>query len=419
MVTFWIIILMVVLSAIFSGLEIAYITSDKMLIEMNSNKPEDKVNKILSIFVKNPSRFIATLLIGNNLALVIYGIYMDKALTPILGGMISNSVLMLIFQTIISTILILVFAEFLPKTLFRILKNKVLAIFAFPMFGFYWISKWVVNFFVYISKFLLKKFFKIEIEEDKPIFSRVELEEYLETRTDMTSLQQVDNEVVLYKNALDFSSVKVKECMVPRNEIEAVSMDTSIEKIKEIFIDTGYSKIIIYKDSIDEIVGFVHIYELFKNPNSIKDVLLPVGYIPQTLSAQNAMNNFIKQRKSVFIVVDEFGGTAGMLTIEDLMEEIFGEIEDEHDVQEHIEEKMDESTFVFSGRLEIDYINEKYSLNIQTSDAYETLAGFIFNQIGKIPSENEELKSEEYSFVVEKVSDTKIELVKVIKNEIL
>jgi putative hemolysin len=419
MVTFWIVILMVVLSAIFSGLEIAYITSDKMLIEMNSNKPEDKVNKLLSVFVKNPSRFIATLLIGNNLALVIYGIYMDKALTQILGGFISNSVLMLVVQTIISTILILVFAEFLPKTLFRILKNKVLAIFAFPMFGFYWISKWIVNLFVSIAKFLLKRFFKIEIEEDKPIFSRVELEEYLETRTTKDSMQEVDNEVVLYKNALDFSSVKVKECMVPRNEIEAVSMDTSIEKIKEIFIDTGYSKIIIYKDSIDEIVGFVHIYELFKNPNSIKDILLPVGYIPQTLSAQNAMNNFIKQRKSVFIVVDEFGGTAGMLTIEDLMEEIFGEIEDEHDVQEHIENQIDELTFIFSGRLEIDYINEKYALNIPTSDAYETLAGFIFNQIGKIPSDNEEWKSEEYTFIVEKVSDTKIELVKVVKNEFL
>lgn len=414
MLTFVIIVLMVIFSAIFSGLEIAFITSDKMLIEMNSNKPEDKVYKILSIFVKNPSRFIATLLIGNNLALVIYGIYMDRALQNLMGGTITNGILLLLVQTIVSTILILIFAEFLPKTLFRILKNKVLAFFAFPMYGFYWFTKWIVNIFVAISKFLLSKFFKVSIQEDKPIFSRVELEEYLQTRTNMDNVNQVENEVVLYKNALDFSSVRVRECMVPRNEIEAVSMHTSIDKIKQIFIDTGYSKIIIYKDSIDEIVGFVHIYELFKNPSSIKDILLPVGYIPQTLSAQNAMNNFIKQRKSVFIVVDEFGGTAGMLTIEDLIEEIFGEIEDEHDVQEYIEEKIDDNTFIFSGRLEIDYINEKFGLNIETSDAYETLAGFIFNRFEKIPKENEVLEFEGYTIKIEKVSDTKIELVKVI-----
>lgn len=414
MTTLIIIILMILFSAIFSGLEIAYISSDKMLIEMNSQKPESKIHNILSKFVQNPSRFIATLLIGNNLALVVYGIYMERILTPIFDSFIASTVTVLLIQTLLSTIIILIFAEFLPKALFRIQSNKALSFFAFPMFGFYYLMKWFVSFFVSLSKVILKRFFKVELEEDKPIFGRVELEQYLESRTNEINEDEVDTEVMIYKNVLDFSNIKVKECMVPRTEIEGLDINTDINKLKQTFIETGYSKIMVYKETIDEIIGFVHIYELFKNPKSIKEVLLPVGYIPQTMSAQETLNSFIKKRKSVFIVVDEFGGTAGMLTIEDLMEEIFGEIEDEHDVQEYTEEVIADNEYLFSGRLEIDYLNEKYNVNLNTDEAYETLAGLLFTYLERIPEVGEEIALRDKRFIIEQVSDTKIELVRLI-----
>jgi CBS domain containing-hemolysin-like protein len=413
MIEISIILIMIVLSAIFSGLEIAYVTSDKMLIEVEQQEEKPtKTSQVLSRFVQNPSRFIATLLVGNNLALVIYGIYMEKLLSPQISVWVKSALGVLIIQTIFSTILILIFAEFLPKAIFRIHNNKVLRFFAFPMFGFYWIFKWIVGFFVWLSKVILKRF-KVNLEEDKPIFGRVELEQYLESRTQEIEEEAVDTEVMIYKNVLDFSNVKVKECMVPRTEIEAIDLETSVEDLKALFIESGYSKILIYKETIDEIIGFVHSYELFKSPQKILEVLLPVGYIPQTMSAQEALNNFIQQQKSVFVVVDEFGGTAGMLTIEDIVEEIFGEIEDEHDVQEHVEQQINESEFLFSGRLEIDYLNEKYNLGFDVDNSYETLAGLLFTYLERIPEEGEviELRGKEYT--VEAVSDTKLELIRV------
>lgn len=409
----WVVIIStILLSAIFSGLEIAYVSADKMQIEI-INKRGGMLAKVLSLFVKQPSRFLATLLIGNNLALVIYGVYMDEVLAPHFSNIISNTLAVLLIQTIVSTIVILVFAEYLPKTIFRIKPNHALRIFAYPMYGFYWLMKWVVQLAVLFSKWFLQRFFKIELQEDKPIFGRLEIEQYINDRTDETQEgNEVDSEIQMYKNVLDFSSVKVKECMVPRTEIVALDVKTDINVLNQTFINTGLSKILIYRKSIEEIIGFVHSIEMFKKPKDIKSILLPVGYIPETMSAQIALNNFIQLRKSVMVVVDEFGGTAGMLTIEDVMEEILGEIEDEHDQVDLIEEQLTDTEFLFSGRLEVDYLNEKFDLKIPTDDSYETLAGYIFNTTENIPNAGETITLEPFLVVIEKVSETRIELVK-------
>lgn len=415
MIVWFIIILMILLSAVFSGVEIAYVTSDKMMIEMHRKKSDNLIYKILSEFIKNPSRFLATLLIGNNLALVIYGIYMDEILKPYVSSWVSNGVFILLLQTLLSTIAILIFAEYFPKAIFRLKPNKFLALFAFPLYGFYWLMKWIVYLFVGISKKFIKFFYKIEIKENRPFIGRIELEQYLESRSLDAVEKDMETEVQIYKNVLDFSTLKVKECMIPRAEIIALEINTDIKILAETFIETGLSKILIYRESIDELIGFVHHFEMFKSPKSIKNILLPVGYIPPTMLAKETLNNFIKQQKSVLVVVDEFGGTAGMVTVEDVMEEIFGEIEDEHDTQEHIEEKISDNEFLFSGRLEIDLLNEKYDLDIPLSESYETLAGLLVTHFESIPSEGEQLNIHQLEFTVEKVSDSKIELVKLIK----
>ncbi|MFT6746791.1 MAG: putative hemolysin [Glaciecola sp.] len=416
MADLFIIILMVVFSAFFSGLEIAFVTSDKMLIEMNKKKSGGKIYKILSEFINNPSRFLATLLIGNNLALVLYGTYMERGITHKLeefSGWDEHGFIVLLIQTVISTAIILIFAEYLPKALFRLKPNKILAFFSFPMYGMYWLMKWIVGIFVWISKFILKVFFKMEIEESPTIFGRVELEQYLENRTMDTDEQELDSEIQIYKNVLEFSNVKVRECMVPRTEIVGLDVNTPIDILVKSFVDTGLSKILIYRDSIDEIIGFVHHSEMFKNPKQIKNVVLPVGFIPSSMSAQETLNSFTRQQKSILVVVDEFGGTAGMVTVEDVMEEIFGEIEDEHDIQEHTQEDLGEGVFLFSGRLEVDFINDKYNLTIPVSEEYETMAGYLFTHFESIPKEGEKIITDRYKIIVEAVSETRIELVKV------
>jgi putative hemolysin len=408
----FIIVVMIVFSAFFSGLEIAFVSSDKMLIEMNKKKSGGIIYKILSEFSNKPSRFLATLLIGNNLALVLYGTYMEKVLKPSINVWIQNGFMILLIQTVLSTAIILIFAEYLPKALFRLKPNKILAFFSIPMYGMYWLMKWIVWVFVGISKFILKVFFKMELEESPTIFGRVELEQYLENRTIDTNEKELDSEIKIYKNVLEFSNVKVRECMVPRTEIIGLDVSSSIDSLIKTFTETGLSKILIFRESIDEIIGFVHHSEMFKNPKRIKTVLFPVGFIPSSMSAQETLNSFSRQQKSVLVVVDEFGGTAGMVTIEDVMEEIFGEIEDEHDTQDHTEETLKEGTYLFSGRLEVDYINDKYNLMIPESDEYETIAGFLFTHFESIPNTGQEMRTEQHKFTVESVSETRIELVK-------
>ena len=406
-------ILMLLCSALFSGLEIAFITSDKMMIEMNKARGKKFSYRILSEFIKKPSRFIATLLIGNNLALVVFGIYMEELLTPHLSPYINSAFALLLGQTLISTIIILIFGEYLPKALFQINPNKILYFFAYPLFTMYWLLKYVVMVFVNISKFILTKFFKLSFEAGPTMFGRIELEEYLENRTYNSKESDVDTEVQIYKNVLEFSGVKVRECMIPRTEIIALDVHSDVDTLIKIFVETGLSKVLIYRGNIDEIIGFVHHSEMFKNPKQIKNVLLPVGFIPSTMLAQEALNSFIKQQKSVLVVVDEFGGTAGMVTAEDVMEEIFGEIEDEHDTQEYIETQIAKDEFLFSGRLDVDYLNETYDLKIPTSEDYETIAGLLFTHFESIPEVAAEWETDDYRFIVEEVSETRIELVRV------
>ena len=409
----WIILIStILLSAIFSGLEIAFVTADKMQIEI-INKRGGLIAKILNSFVSYPSRFIATLLIGNNLALVTFGIYIEKILEPKVALYTDKTILVLLIQTIISTVIILLFAEYIPKTIFRIKPNHALRIFAYPMFFLFWSLKWVVNIIVGFSKFILKKFLKVDIQEDRPIIGRLELQQYLEKRVENTqNVEELDAEVQYYKNILDFQSVKVRECMVPRTEIIALDVQTSIEKLNKIFIETGHSKILIFKESVDEVIGFVHSKEVFKLPEDISSILLPVGYVPESMTAQRALNTFIHLRRSVLVVVNEFGGTAGMLTIEDILEEIFGEIEDEHDKVDHVEEQMSDKEFLFSGRLKVDALNEKYGLNIPTDESYETLAGYIFMHTESIPEKGAKIEIDHFSFQIEKVGETRIELIK-------
>lgn len=404
----------ILLSAVFSGLEIAFITADKMQMEI-INKRGGVIAKILSAFTESPSRFIATLLIGNNLALVSFGIYMEEILEPQLNLYSSNPIIILLIQTIVSTVIILLFAEYLPKTLFRLKPNHALRFFAYPMYGLFWALKWVVDIIVGFSKFILKKFLKVEINEEKPIIGRIELQQYLEERVEnIEGNEDLDVEVQYYKNVLDFQSVKARDCMVPRTEIVALDIKTPIEKVYNTFIETGHSKILIYKNAIDEVIGFVHSKEIFKKPKDINSILLPVGFIPESMTAQRALNNFIQLRKSVLVVVNEFGGTAGMLTVEDILEEILGEIEDEHDKIDLTEEQLTDYEFLFSGRLEVDYLNDKYNLNIPTDESYETLAGYIYSHTEAIPNEGETLVIDKLSMLIEKVGETRIELVKIV-----
>lgn len=411
----WIIITCtILLSAIFSGLEIAFITADKMQMEI-INKRGGIIAKILSAFTASPSRFIATLLIGNNLALVSFGIYMEEILQPKINLFSENPIVVLLIQTIVSTIIILLFAEYLPKTLFRLKPNHALRFFAYPIYGLFWSLKWVVNVIVGFSKFVLKKFLKVEINEEKPIIGKTELQQYLAERFENSEINdEVDAEVQYYKNVLDFQAVKARDCMVPRTEIVALDINAPIEKVYNIFIETGHSKILIYKDAIDEVIGFVHSKEIFKKPKNIESILLPVGFIPESMTAQRALNNFIQLRKSVLIVVNEFGGTAGMLTVEDILEEILGEIEDEHDKIDLAEEQLTDYEFLFSGRLEVDYLNEKYNLNIPTNESYETLAGYIYSHTEAIPKEGETIVLDKLSILIEQVGETRIELVKIV-----
>ncbi len=378
-----------------------------------TNKRGGLLAKVLNSFISYPSRFIATLLIGNNLALVTFGIYMEKFLDPKVMLFTDIPILVLLIQTLISTVIILLFAEYIPKTIFRIKPNYTLRIFAFPMFLLFWSLKWVVNIIVGFSKFLLKKFLKVDIKEGRPIIGRLELQQYLEKRVENTdSVEDLDAEVQYYKNILDFQSVRVRECMVPRTEIISLDINTPIEKLNKVFIETGHSKILIFKESVDEVIGFVHSKEVFKQPKNISSMILPVDFVPESMTAQRALNTFIHLRRSVLVVVNEFGGTAGMLTIEDILEEILGEIEDEHDVIDYVEEQISDFEFIFSGRLKVDLLNEKYNLEIPTDESYETLAGYIFTHAETIPKKGASIKIDHFMFKIEKVGETRIELIK-------
>jgi magnesium and cobalt exporter, CNNM family len=376
----------------FSGIELAFLSANKFKIELE-NKQGRFTAKILSYFVKAPSKFICTVLVGLNIALVIYGTYMAHLLEPIIYDFLpdryQSEVLSLILETFISTLFLLVAGEFLPKILFRINPNETLSFFSLPVFAFYILFYPVVVLILGITHFGLRTLFKIDFTENRPLFGRIDLDHYLSNiSTKNIENSEINTEIEMFQAALDFSKIKIRNCMIPRMEIVAMNVDAPVETLRNKFIETRLSRILIYRDAIENIIGFVHSYEMFRHPQNIQSIILPVSIFPETMSAQEVLRHFTQEHRSVAVVVDEHGTTSGMITVEDVIEEIFGEIQDEHDVQELIENKISESEYILSGRLEVDYLNEKYNLKIPKGN-YETLAGFIFHYHESIPELNE------------------------------
>ena len=418
-VDIFIIFCTLLLSAFFSGMEIAYVSSNKIYIEIEKRQ-NDFLAKVLKKLTKKPSKFIATMLVGNNIALVVYGFFMGDLLMAWLQGLEPANRFMeyiiidlsLFTQTVISTLVILLTAEFLPKVFFQIYANSMLKIFAVPAYIFYVLFSFVSSFVIWISDIVLKKFFKTQGDEVQLAFSKVELGNFISEQMETVEEEdEVDSEIQIFQNALQFSDIKAREVMIPRTEITAVDQNQAPKDLIETFTETGLSKILIYNETIDDIIGYVHSFELFKKPKSIKSILLPVIFVPETMWVKDVLNILIKKRKSIAVVIDEYGGTSGMMTVEDIVEELFGEIEDEHDSAVLIEEKLGDDHFKFSARLEVDYLNENYKVNIPEGENYETLSGFIVNHTEEIPQQEEIINIEDFEIKILETSSTKIELV--------
>lgn len=414
-----IIIVSLLLSAFFSGMEIAYVSANKIHIEIEK-KQDGFLANILSKLTAKPSKFIATMLIGNNIALVIYGFFMGDLLVKWFASLVSNyeflsyllTDLSLFSQTIISTLVILFTAEFLPKVFFQIYSNTLIKVLAFPAYLFYLLFTFISDFVLWISDFVLKKFFKTEGDQVQLAFTKLELGNYIsEQMESIDAHDDVDSEIQIFQNALEFAEVKAREVMIPRTEIIALEINDTVVNLSALFIETGMSKILIYKETIDDIVGYAHAFELFKKPKTIKAMVLPVEFVPETMLANDILNVLIKKRKSIAVVLDEYGGTSGIMTVEDIVEELLGEIEDEHDTVVLREEKIDDLNFIFSARLEVDYLNETHKLNLPEGENYETLGGLIVDHTEKIPQQNDIVTTDNFQFKILEVSNTKIDLV--------
>ena len=394
-------------SAFFSGMEIAFISSSKLKIELDNKKGLFSA-KILSFFSSKPAWFIAAMLIGNNTALVIYTLYVTDLIEPYLLTFNLNNNVVLLLQTLFSTFFILLFAEFLPKSIFRLNPNSTLRIFSLILFIFYVFLWPLTALVVFLSNVILKLFGNHE-SLNKVSFKKTDLDLYInELKKDLDEGEEMEHDVKIFHNALSFSEVIARDCMVPRNEIVSLEINDKVEDLKKLFLDSGHSRILIYKDNIDNIIGYVHSLELFKIPISIKSMLIPVSIVPESMSGIKLLEDFIDKKRSVSVVVDEYGGTSGILTMEDIIEEIFGEIDDEHDQEEFIHKELKENVFLFSGRLEIDFINEKYRLKLPVKEDYETLSGMIVSFAETIPKRREIFKIENYELLVLEVDDTKI-----------
>ena len=387
-------------------MEIAFVSANKLKVELDKQSGM-RYSRFLEGVLQSPAKFIATMLVGNNIALVVYGVMMAKLLEPTIEQYTQSSFLVLLIQTIISTLVILVTAEFLPKAFFRINPNQFLKVFAIPLFFFYYLLWPIVRITIFMSKIGLR-IIGAPLEEEDAVFRKIDLEEYLKSSS---KDEQDDVEVQMLQNALDFSSVKVRECMVPRTEIVAVDLSQSIDDLAKVFVKTKLSKVLVFEENIDNIIGYAHSIEMFKNPSSIRSILLPIPIVPESMLANELMETFTKERKAVAVVVDEFGGTSGMITIEDVMEEIFGEIEDEHDEEQLTEEILSSGELRLSARLEVDYLNEKYNLDLPESEAYETLGGLLVENFESIPNQGAEITIGNYTFTTEQVSETRIEKV--------
>jgi len=397
----------------------AFLASDKLVMEIN-RKRFPRMSKITDIFMANSGVLISTILVGNNIAMVIYGLAFSELFGPFFTSRFTDNATVLLFcQTIVSTIIIIVTAEFLPKTLIQINPSVMLNVLALPLMFFYVLFYPLGRGMQLAAHFFITKVLrsKAAVSNEPLLPGRVDLDNLLSTQVEVVaeSDSDVSQEAKLMKNALDFSKIKVRDCFIPRTEIAAIDIDESVDELDKMFIETGYSKILVYEDSIDNIIGYVHVSGMFKDAKSIKSMMTPIVVVPETMSANLLLKQFTGQHKSIALVVDEFGGTAGMITMEDVLEEIFGEIADEHDTVEYVEKKIDENEYIFSGRLEIDYLNEKYDLDLPVSDDYDTLAGLILNTTQSIPARDEMVKVDGFTIRILVAGKAKIEKVKLIK----
>ena len=407
-----IILTTLVLSAFFSGFEIAYVSSNKVHVEI-LKKQEGVIANVLTKLTRKPSKLLATMLVGNNVALVVYGFEMGKVMTVLLPPFFQN----VLWHTIISTLIILITAEFMPKVFFQIYANQLLKVFAIPAYFFYLLFYPFSSFVMWISDFVLRVFFKTKGDYVPLSFSKVELVDYIsEQMENAPKKEEVDSEVQMFQNALEFSGVKAREIMIPRTEIVAVELNESIENLIATFVSSGFSKILIYNENIDDILGYVHSFDMFKKPKNIKEVLIPIVNIPETIQINEVLNILTRKRKSMAVVLDEYGGTSGIVTLEDIVEELFGEIEDEHDKDKFIEEQISDTEYLFSARLEVEYLNETYHLDIPESEEYETLGGFIVLHNEGIPTQGEVIAIPPFTFTIEACSQTKIETVRLTVN---
>lgn len=400
---------MLILSGFFSGLEIAFITANKLRIELRSNQGKHWAT-LTRKYIKSPSKFISTILVGNNIALVVYGITMEGIFRPKFVAMGMGNMSALITATAVSTIIVLFTAEFLPKALFRLNPAGIIRVLIYPFQLFYYLLWPVVHFVIWLSRNILNGVVKGDFTEETPAFSKVDLDHFISQsaqNSDEDDEPEVDTEIL--KNALDFGNVKIRDCMVPRTEITAIDFESTVAELEQLFIESQHSKILVYKENLDNIIGYVHHLDLHKKPKTIKSALIPILITNEAKAANQMLNEFSKTQKSIALVVDEYGGTAGIVTVEDIMEEIFGEIADEHDdIDEIIEEDLEGGTYTFSAKLEVDYLNEKYDLNLPDGD-YETLGGFVVANLEDIPSDGEVFIIDKFEIKILEASEQRIE----------
>jgi putative hemolysin len=401
-------IISLLFSAFFSGVEIAFISANKLQLELDKNTGKFP-SKIIAYFTKNESDFITTMLVGNNIALVVYGIVMTQILTPQFSGYFNSALILLLAQTFITTMIVLITAEFLPKAIFRIFPNQILKVFSLPIWLFFVMFRPLALLMLNLANLILKYVLNQKISNDKQVFGKTDLDDFLSNVKSAEGVEDTRVEVEMLQNALDLTDKKIRECMVPRTDIIAMDVLSTIDDVKEKFIDTKLSKLLIYKGTIDRVIGYVHSSDLFKNPKNVKSVLLPISFVPESMLAMDMLNQFIENNKGVALVVDEFGGTSGMITIEDVTEEIVGEIVDEHDIEELTDEQLSENSYRLLAKIDVEMVNKKYNLELPESDEYETIAGLLLHHFEEIPTINDVIELEEYQFTIIKVNETTIQ----------
>lgn len=409
-----IIIICLLLAALFSGMEIAFISANKIYLEIEK-KQRGFVSRILTKLTANPSRFLASMLIGNTIVLVVYGFFMgDLLMSYILqAGYHLTDLSNVLLQTSLSTLIVLITSEFLPKVFFQVYANKLIKFFALPAYFFHVLFYPISTFVLWISDLILRHFFKTQGDEIPLFFSKIELGNYITEQINSVADQEnIDSEIQIFQNALEFSGVKARDIMTPRTEMAAVEIHDSVAALKQKFIETGYSKILVFQNSLDDILGYVHSFDLFKKPRLIKSVLISVEFVPETMLIKDILNLLTKKRRSVAVVLDEYGGTSGMLTVEDIVEELFGEIEDEHDAAEElIEQQISPGVYLFSARLKVEYLNQAYKWQIPEDDSYSTLGGLIVHHTKEIPQKGDQCQIESFHFVIQEATGQKIDLV--------